>query len=42
MHPQEIKRMGANAYKLAHTKFDIRLNSKKMLALYKEVLGNNK
>jgi len=42
MHPQEIKRMGANAYKLAHTKFDIRLNSKKMLALYKEVLGNSK
>jgi len=42
MHPQEIKRMGANAYKLAHTKFDIRLNSKKMLALYKEVLGNTK
>ena len=42
MHPQEIKRMGVNAYKLAQTKFDIRLNSKKMLALYKESLGKNK
>jgi glycosyltransferase involved in cell wall biosynthesis len=42
MHPQEIKRMGVNAHKLAHTKFDIRLNSKKMLVLYEESLGNNK
>ena len=38
-HPEETKRMGAAARRMAHERFDARKNAGQMLSLYKRLRG---
>lgn len=41
-HPEELRRMGANARELAMRNFDPDTNAKKLLAIYERVVQNNR
>lgn len=41
-HPEEVRRMGANAKKLAERNFNPEVNARKLLAVYKRVIQGNR